>query len=243
MPRTSRVALPGFPHHLYQRGHNRREVFRSDRDFLSYLETLAEFRAELGLKVYGYCLMTNHIHVIVDPGQDVRNLGRLMKRLAGRHTRRMNLIENRSGTLWGGRFKCSPIETDRYLLACLRYVDLNPLRAGMVTSPEQYRWSSYRAHAGHCACDWLDVDPVSLGLSADEARRQQRYREFVAEGDNELELRHIRNSLQRGNATACDAFAASLERGLSSDLPRRPRGRPVKAEKKTGAEAPVIVTK
>src|SRR3712207_139733 len=104
-----------------------------------------------------------------------------MKRLAGRHTRRLNFMQQRSGTIWGGRFRCSPIETDRYLMTCMRYVDLNPVRARLTSHARGYPWSSYRAHAGHVASDCLDVDPVGAGIP-DDARRQQRYREFVAEG-------------------------------------------------------------
>ncbi len=243
MPRIGRILLPGFPHHLYQRGHNGRDVFRHEGDYLAYLETLAEFRESLELRIYGYCLMTNHVHLIVDPGLNTENIGRLMKRLAGRHTRRVNRIETRSGTLWSGRFKSSPIETDRYLLACLRYIDRNPVRARMVASAGQYRWSSYRSHVGESVVDWLDVDPVTPSLSDNVQRRWQRYREFVAEGDDELELRHIRNSLQRGTTTSTEDFAETVTASADKNLPRRNRGRPVKAEKKTGAKAPVIVDK
>ena len=129
MPRIARIAAPRLPHHLCHRGHNGRDVFFSAGDRQSYLETLAEFREALAIKIYGYCLMTNHVHLAVDPGDDPTNLGRLMKRLAGRHTRRLNWIHSMSGTVWGGRYKCSPIEADRYLLTCLRYIDLNPVRA------------------------------------------------------------------------------------------------------------------
>jgi putative transposase len=243
MPRFGRIVLPGLPHHLYQRGHNGRDVFRHERDYLAYLETLAEFRETLELKIYGYCLMTNHVHLIVDPGSHPENVGKLMKRLAGRHTRRINRIETRSGTLWGGRFKSSPIQTDRYMLACLRYVDRNPVRARMVTSAGQYRWSSYREHVGERHTHWIEVDPVTVGFCESEQQRWQRYRDFVAEGDDELELRHIRNSLQRGTTTSTEEFAAALEKSADKEMPRRNRGRPVKAKKKTGAEAPVIVDK
>lgn len=100
MPRRARITVANYPHHIVQRGHNRRAVFVTDRDRTTYLETLREFRNELGLKVYGYCLMTNHVHLIVDPGNDENNLGLLMKRLAGRHTRRINKLERRTGTSW-----------------------------------------------------------------------------------------------------------------------------------------------
>lgn len=241
MPRSARIAAPQLPHHLCQRGHNRRDIFFGPRDYQAYLATLAEFRAETAIKIYGYCLMTNHVHLIVDPGEDAANLGRLMKRLAGRHTRRLNFIEQRSGTVWGGRFKCSPIETDRYLLTCLRYVDLNPVRAGIAGRAEEYPWSSYRAHVGRTNCGWLDVDPVSAEMS-DESQRHERFRKFVAEGENELELKFIRESLQRGHVTACDDFAQALARDTGAVLPRRRPGRQP-AQKKTGAEAPAIVFK
>ena len=145
MARIARMAAPNLPHHLCQRGHNGRAVFFATRDYEAYLESLAGFRAESGVKIYGNCLMTNHVHLIVDPGDDAGNLGLLRKRLAGRHTRRLNSLQKRSGTVWGGRFKCSPIETERYLLTCLRYVDLNPVRARLVRAVSDYPWSSYRA--------------------------------------------------------------------------------------------------
>jgi putative transposase len=241
MARTARIAAPHLPHHLCHRGHNGRDIFFSPRDYQSYLQTLEEHRAELSLKIYGYCLMTNHVHLLVDPGEDVTRLGRLMKRLAGRHTRRLNFIQQRAGTVWGGRYKCSPIETERYLMACLRYVDLNPVRARLVKHAQDYAWSSYRAHVGLTACEWLDIDPVGAML-VDDARRQASYRELVAQGENELELKFIRESLQRGHVTSCEAFAGALAREMGIALPERTRGRKC-VQKKTGAEAPVIVVK
>lgn len=224
MARSARIAAPHLPHHLYQRGHNGRAIFCGARDYEAYLATLAEFRADAGIKVHGYCLMTNHVHLIVDPGRDADNLGLLMKRLAGRHTRRLNRKQQRTGTIWGGRFKCSPIETERYLLTCLRYVDLNPVRARLVSHAAEYPWSSYRGHVGLAACEWLDVDPVNAELR-DAASRQRRYREFVAEGEDELEVKFIRESLQRGHVTSCEAFAASLARQTGLQLPQRWPGR------------------
>lgn len=155
-----------------QRGHNRRVVFVTDRDRLIYLETLKEFREELGIKVHAWCLMTNHIHLVVDPGMRGSNLGLLMKRLAGRRTRRINRLERKTGTAWEGRYKCSPIESDRYLLACTRYVELNPVRAKMVAAPADYPWSSYRAKVGLDPLDWLDLDPCFLGLAPTLPRQQ-----------------------------------------------------------------------
>jgi putative transposase len=144
MPRHGRVIAPGYPHHIVQRGHNRQAVFFAEDDRSFYLATLCEFREKLGVQVYAYCLMTNHVHLIVNPGNDAANLSHLMKRLAGRHTRRLNRLRRRTGTSWESRFKCSPIESSTYLLACARYVDLNPVRAHIVDRPEDYAWSSNR---------------------------------------------------------------------------------------------------
>jgi len=132
MPRRARIAFAGYPHHIVQRGHNRDAVFFSEFDRMDYLATLQECREEFALKIYGYCLMTNHVHLIVDPGDRAGNLSSAMKRLAGRHSRRMNRLLDRSGAFWERRFHCSPIETNRYLLTCGRYVDQNPVRAGLV---------------------------------------------------------------------------------------------------------------
>ena len=105
-------------------------------------DVIASWKQDLGCKVYAFCLMTNHVHLLVDPGESQENLALLMKRVAGKYTRFVNREESRSGTVWDGRYKSSPIETDRYLLACSRYIELNPVRAGIVAAPQQYRWSS-----------------------------------------------------------------------------------------------------
>ena len=124
MPRTARIVVMGYPHHIIQRGHNRQVVFASDEDYQYYLDNLCEWKEKLGCKVYAYCLMTNHVHLIVDPGEDGGNLARLMKRVAGRQTRYLNKLQKRTGSLWEGRFKSSTISADEYLLACSRYVEV-----------------------------------------------------------------------------------------------------------------------
>jgi putative transposase len=229
MPRRSRVAFAGYPHHIVQRGHNRNPVFFQEFDRSDYLGTLREFRDSLGLKVYAYCLMTNHIHLIVDPGTDARRVSTLMKSLAGRHTRRMNRLLGRSGSLWEGRFHCSPIDTTRYLLTCGRYVDQNPVRAGIAARPEDYRWSSYRARAGLAPDSWLDPDPALLDLAASESRRFEIYRRMVLVPADEEDLRIIRGALQRNQLTGAKEFNESISREtgvvVSDMTPGRPRKR------------------
>jgi putative transposase len=229
MPRHGRVAVPECPHHLLQRGHNRQPVFHEPTDFQAYLDTLAEFRSALSLRVYAYCLMTNHIHLIVDPGTDPQRLGLLMKRLARRHTRRINRLRSRSGTAWGGRSKCSPIETDSYLLICCRYIELNPVRARMVARPEDYPWSSYRAKVvGLSHSDLPDPDPCYLALGTTPAERAARYRRFVQQGIEDDEAKFLREAAQRNQLTGSQQFAARVLEQLDQAVVNRPPGRPRK---------------
>lgn len=169
--------MPGYPHHIVQRGHNRQVVFAERRDFERYVDTLATFKDVYGIKVYAYCLMTNHVHLLLAP-ETIAGLGQLMKRLAGGQTRYHNTLEGRSGTLWESRYKSSPVDTDDYLLACARYIDLNPVRAKMTTQPEDYPWSSCRHRIGVSTCDWLDHDPCYLALGTADIQRQRRYRQL-----------------------------------------------------------------
>ena len=180
MPRKSRIAFPNLPHHLVHRGHSRRDVFFGDFDRTDYLTTLAECRRALEIKIYGYCLMNNHVHLLVDPGAESGNISNLMKRLAGRHARRINLRHSWSGSLWESRFKCRPIDTDRYLLTCGRYVDLNPVRAGLVQAPEDFAWSSYRARCGLSPCEWLDMEDGRGKSQVESNNRPKRNRRLAA---------------------------------------------------------------
>jgi putative transposase len=230
MPRTARIIINDSPHHIIQRGHNRQVVFASDDDYLFYLDNLREWKEKFGCKVYAYCLMANHVHLIVDPGTDERNLSLLMKRLAGRQTRFVNRVENRSGTLWEGRYKSSPISTDEYLLACCRYVELNPVRAGLVATPEAYRWSSYRGKVGMTPEDWLDFDPQFLGLAKTAKKRREKYQEFMLATISEDEMVRIRGAIQRGQLTGTLKFVEEIEAKMGKRIEFRGQGRPKKEQ-------------
>lgn len=225
MPRMARVVLPHIPHHVVQRGHNRQVVFAAVEDCRRYLNDLRELSSALDVRVYAYCLMTNHVHLLLSPGEDVATLGRLMKALAGRATRYRNRLEGRSGTLWEGRYKSSPVQTDAYLLACCRYIELNPVRARMVANPGDYVWSSYRQRMDRGEC-WIDLDRNYLALADNETERRARYRAFVEQGVPEKELALMREALQRGQLTGNDRFGDEVEQILGRRIePRRP-GRP-----------------
>ena len=155
-----------------QRGHNRQVVFSSEEEFQYYRENLIEFKKQFGCKVYAYCLMTNHVHLIVNPGKNPEALSLLMKRLAGRQTRYVNKLEERSGSLWEGRFKSSIISSKEYLLACCRYIELNPLRAGLVNDPKDYLWSGYNSKVEGIVDKVLDLDSNYRALGNTQKERQ-----------------------------------------------------------------------
>jgi putative transposase len=226
MPRNARIVIKGYPHHIIQRGHNRQAVFISDDDYLFYIENLREWKVNLACKVYAYCLMTNHVHLVVDPGEDEKNLAQLIKRVAGRQTRYVNKLEKRTGSLWEGRYKSSTIDTNEYLLACCRYVELNPVRAGIVMDPIDYRWSSYRRKTGKQTEDWLDFDPCYMDLAGNREERAERYKGWVKETIPEGEWELIRQSLQRGQLTGSARFVDEIEQKIKKRIEIRGQGRP-----------------
>jgi len=206
MPRTARIVLPYTPHHIVQRGHNRQTVFVADDDYNYYLGNLIEFKRAFDCKVYAYCLMTNHVHLVVDPGKNPDSLSLLMKLVVGRQTRYVNKLEKRTGSLWEGRFKSSVISTEEYLPACCRYIELNPLRAGMVTDPGEYQWSSYGAKVRGRKDMVVDFHPSYLSFGESDGARQKAYAEYVRGTVPEDEIKLLREALQRGQLTAVIDF-------------------------------------
>lgn len=239
MPRRRRASIAGYPHHIVHRGHNRESVFLANADRRIYLAALAKFKVEFDVKVYAFCLMTNHVHLILQPGNVAATMSLLMKRLAGRHARRLNVLNGRTGSAWEGRFKCSPIDSDRYLLACSRYVELNPVRAGIVGRPDDFAWSSYRAKLGMARCDWLDADPCFLALGATIEQRRRRYREFVHQGISAQELATIRSAVQRNQPTASELHLQDPRNPLGA-FAKRPRGRPKKGATQAALTRPMF---
>ena len=227
MPRMGRIVLPNYPHHVVQRGHNRQVVFAAAEDYQRYLADLRELKDVFGVKVYAYCLMTNHVHLLLAPGDSVAGLGQLMKALAARATRYRNRLEGRSGTLWESRYKSSVVQSDAYLLACCRYIELNPARARMVADAADYPWSSYRARVGDVPdSHWLDVDPCFVALGDTAIARRQRYEAFMRQVICADELRLIRDALQRGHLTGTSRFVEEVEQIVGLRVEPRGRGRP-----------------
>lgn len=145
MPRRARLAVPGIPWHIIQRGNNRSPCFYADEDYRRYLDTLAEQAVKYDCAIHAYVLMTNHVHLLLTPQQE-DSAALLMKHLGQRYVQYINRTYRRSGTLWEGRFKSCLAQEERYVLTCYRYIELNPVRANMVARPEDYRWSSYHTN-------------------------------------------------------------------------------------------------
>ena len=228
MPRSARIIVPNIPHHIVQRGHNRSSVFAEPADFRYYLQTLRTWKNALGVKVYGYCLMTNHVHLILEPPDDGRVVGKLMRRLAGRQTRYVNKLEGRTGSLWEGRYKASPIQTERYLLACSRYVERNPVRARVVATPEDYAWSSIHHKLKTASAGWLDVDPCFEALGTSRCERARYYADYVSGGVKAEEEELIRQAVNRNQLTGDDSFVREIEARIGRRIELRGRGRPKK---------------
>jgi len=175
MPNRPRNFVPGVSLHVRQRGNNRCAIFGDDNDYQSYLVMLDSAAREHRVAVHGYSLMTTHTHLLLTPSTK-QGTGKAMLQASVRYVLYFNQKYRRVGTLWTGRYKAKPITDERYWLTCLRYIEQNPVRAGLVVRPDQYRWSSYGVHAlGHHA-DWLASHPVLDALGADMAQRQAAYK-------------------------------------------------------------------
>jgi putative transposase len=146
MARRARLSVPGIPWHIIQRGNNRSACFFSDADYTIYLRHLAELATKFECAIHSYVLMTNHVHLLLTP-QNEDSAALLMKNLGQRYVQYINRTYRRSGTLWEGRFRSCLVQSESYLLACYRYIELNPVRENMVRHPREYRWSSYRSNA------------------------------------------------------------------------------------------------
>lgn len=175
MPRHGRIVLAGLSHHVYQRGHNRGGVFSSDNDYQRFLRLAQEAAAAYAVQFHGFSLMTNHYHFVVTP-ETKKSLSCAMRDLLGEYSSYFNRTYARSGTLWNGRFQAKPIEDERYWLTCLRYVEANPVEAGIVAAPRDYPWSSYRVHAEGAPADWLCLHELYLRLGKTPTERQIAYR-------------------------------------------------------------------
>jgi len=227
-----------------QRGNNRQACFVSENDFGLYLEWLRDSAGDTGCRVHAYVLMTNHVHLLLT-AEHTAAASRMMKALGERYVQYFNRKYRRTGTLWEGRFRSCPTETENYFLTCQRYIELNPVRAGMVADPAQYRWSSYRANAQGEADPLVDPHEVYLALGVDSASRQAAWREmFQEEIASELVnmIRRATNgNFALGSSQFTDQVASVLGLRAAPGKPGRPRNAGHNTEK-ADLRKPVVKT-
>jgi putative transposase len=208
MPRHARFRLDGYPFHIVHRGNNRGACFVDEFDRRFYLELLEQFTVEDRCDLHAFVLMTNHVHLLVTPEQ-ATSVSQFMKNVAQRYTQRFNKKHKRTGSLWEGRFHSSIVDTG-YLLYCQRYIDLNPVRAGMVRHPAFYRWSSYHAYADGVASTLVKPHRHFMTLGSDEQSRRAAYLTFLNEAVSPVELERIRSAGRGGFALGGSEFEARI---------------------------------
>ena len=216
MARLSRIAVPQIPYHITQRGNRRQPVFFGDDDYRTYLQCLQEASLRWGLTIWAYCLMTNHVHLIVVPNSD-QSLARGLGETHRRYTRFINFREGWRGYLWQGRFASVPLD-EPHLMAALRYVEHNPVAAKLVRHAEDYPWSSAKAH--------VTGQPDAL-LSPHPLREQLRdWAAFLASAEDPTTTQHLEEQLRTGRPEAAPGFVQRLEQQLGRRLRRRVPGPP-----------------
>lgn len=224
MARPLRVEYAGACYHITSRGNAQQAIFRDDGDREALLAILADTVKQFGWELFAYCLMGNHYHFLLATPQP--NLSRGMKQLNGVYTQRFNRRHERVGHLFQGRFGAILVEREAYLLELVRYISLNPVRAGMASSAEEWRWSSHRAHAALAAApEWLRIEPILERFSADPASAPLRYRQFVAGGVGlPGPWSALRGQVLLGGDLFAERFRGLLaERAISTEVPRADR--------------------
>lgn len=225
MARHPRIDLPGVAQHVVQRGNNRLPCFLDDDDRTRYLRCLQEALLRYEVELHAYVLMSNHVHLLVTPVRP-RGLSRMMQALGRNYAGLFNGRHGRTGTLWEGRYKACLVDTEHYLLACYRYIELNPVRAWMVDDPAAYVWSSHRANALGQPDSAVTPHPVYLALGANVPSRTQAYRASCREALPDPLLAEIRQYLQQQRALGNDRFRATVEAKVQRFMGTRPACRP-----------------
>jgi putative transposase len=227
MARLPRLILPGQPHHVILRGNNRQAIFFSDHDRQHMLATLAEAAAQYGVAIHAYVLMDNHVHLLLTPPA-ADALSRMMQALGRRYVAWFNARHQRSGTLWEGRFRAGLIEGERHLLACMRYIELNPVRAGLCQDATHWSWSSAAHHLGLTRSALVSEHELYWSLGNTPFEREHAYRELMDQGVTQSEQEQFTNAVLRGRPVGSEAFLRPLIDIHPKVAIKRPRGRPRK---------------
>ncbi len=225
-----RICLPGIPQHIIQRGNNRQACFGSEEDFAAYAHWLDEYSKKCRVAIHAWVFMTNHVHLMVT-AETENGVSKMMQMLGRHYVRYFNHTYRRTGTLWEGRFKSCVLDAEGYLLICQRYIELNPVRAGMVTAPEDYAWSSYRANGLGQSIKLWSPHRIYNDLGSTHAERATVYRELFVGHLDIPTLTEIRRAANQGMALGNDRFKIEVERLTGRRVTPLKRGPKPKIEK------------
>ena len=222
--------LPGIAVHVVQRGNNQSDCFLAQEDREFYLFHLGKLLPRARCRLHAFCLMTNHVHLLLSADQG-DGCAQLMKGIGQLHAQYINKRYGRSGYLWQGRFKSCLVQSEDYVLACYRYIELNPVRAGIARRPDEYRWSSYAANATGEPQDMISPHEQYERLGRVPAERQAIYRDLFGEIQQPKRLDEIRAATRGGYALGDAAFRQAMAIALGRRVETGPAGRPVQREK------------
>lgn len=225
MARLPRLTLPGYPHHVIQRGNNRQPIFAATADHEYLLQLLDENARKFEVAIHAYVLMGNHFHLLATP-QTASGLPQMMQAVGRRYVRYFNDLQGRSGTLWDGRYRSTLIQAERYLLSCMAYIDLNPVRSGMVVEPKDYPWSSYGHYAGLRTDKLIAPHPLFWSLGNTPFSREAAYAEMVRAGINPDQQTAFTQSLLSGWALGGADFVVDLQKRTERRVQKNRAGRP-----------------
>lgn len=225
MARQPRLSLAGYPHHIIQRGNNRQLIFMDVADRQLFLDLLEEHSRQFGVAIHSYVLMDNHIHVLATPST-AEALPGMMQAVGRRYVRYFNDRYHRTGTLWDGRYKSTLVQSESYLLICMAYVDLNPVRAGMVAQPADYAWSSHGHYTGQRTDKLITPHSLAWELGNTPFAREAAYASLVQGGLAHGAQTAITDSVLYGWALGDAEFVANLQKKTRRRLVKGQAGRP-----------------
>jgi putative transposase len=230
MARLPRYVIPGQPQHIIQRGNNRQAIFAAEADYQFFRDALVDASLKRGLTIHAYVLMTNHIHLLATPEFD-DSISKVFQSVGRKYVQYFNYTYKRSGTLWEGRYRATVVDSEQYLLTLMRYIELNPVRAGMVAHPRDYPWSSHgfnaQGEAGPNA-DWLLPHKEYLRLGRSKAERQSAYRQLFRAVVSNDDLQAIRDCTHKGWALGGERLKNEIERLTHRRTASKGVGRPRK---------------
>ncbi|MCH9698061.1 MAG: transposase [Gammaproteobacteria bacterium] len=223
MARLPRFSIPGLPQHVIQRGNNRDVIFVADDDYLFYLEKLNNACQKFQCQIHAYVLMTNHVHLLMTPHSE-NSISRVMQSLGRYYVQYFNFQYDRTGTLWEGRYKATLLDSEQYLLICSRYIELNPVRANMVSHASEYPWSSYRCNAMGKDNVLITPHPIYKRLGSNDAERQYSYKALFNSKMSHTDIEDIREATNKAWVLGNDRFKEKIETLSARQVEPKARG-------------------